>query len=60
MAADAAIHDFPNGNKGVDAGLAGMTVEAPPTQQSMSMPTGINYPLLRRPTNDETRAAVSV
>ena len=42
MAADAAIHDFPNRNKGVDAGFAGMTVEAPLTQESMSMPTGMS------------------
>ena len=27
MAADAAIHDFPHGNKGVDTGCAGMTVD---------------------------------
>ena len=59
MAADAAIHDFPNRNKGVDAGFAGMTVEAPPKQEPVSMPLGISYHLLRGPAKDETCATVS-
>ena len=45
MAGRAVIHDFPCGNKGVDAGCAGMTGGGPPTQVSMSMSAGLSLHL---------------